>query len=79
MTEAGFTKNADGLWAKDGKTVDATIHGFEGIHSDIVPILVEMLRQGGFDANVNFGTDAYQNMADGKARPVHVRSWRQPD
>ena len=67
MTEAGFTKNSAGLWAgKDGKTVNATIQGFEGIHSDIVPILVEMLRQGGFDASVNFGTDAYNNMADGK-------------
>jgi ABC-type transport system substrate-binding protein len=66
MTDAGFKKNAAGLWTKDGKTVDATIQGFEGIHSDIVPILVEMLRQAGFDANVNFGTDAYQNMADGK-------------
>ena len=67
MTEAGFTKNGDGLWEKDGATVDATIQGFEGIHSDIVPILVEMLRNGGFDAAINFGTDAYQNMADGKA------------
>ena len=66
MTEAGFTKNGDGLWEKDGATVDATIQGFEGIHSDIVPILVEMLRNGGFDASINFGTDAYQNMADGK-------------
>jgi ABC-type transport system substrate-binding protein len=66
MTEAGFTKNADDLWEKDGKTVNATIDGFEGIHSDIVPVLVEMLKTGGFDANVNFGTDAYQNMADGK-------------
>jgi ABC-type transport system substrate-binding protein len=65
MTEAGFTKNGDGLWEKDGKTINATIQGFEGIHSDIVPILVEMLRNGGFDASVNFGTDAYQNMADG--------------
>ena len=26
-----------------------------------------MLRNGGFDASINFGTDAYQNMADGKA------------
>ena len=26
----------------------------------------EMLKKGGFDANVNFGNDAYQNMADGK-------------
>lgn len=67
MTEAGFTKNAAGLWVdKDGKTINATIHGFEGIHSDIVPILSEMLRQGGFDSSVNFGTDAYNNMADGK-------------
>ncbi|HNP70296.1 MAG TPA: ABC transporter substrate-binding protein [Kouleothrix sp.] len=66
MTAAGFTKNADGLWEKGGKTVNAVINGFEGIHSDIVPVLVEMLKTAGFDANVNFGTDAYQNMADGK-------------
>ena len=65
MTEAGFTKNGDDLWEKDGKTVNATIQGFEGIHSDIVPVLVEMLRNGGFDASINFGTDAYQNMSDG--------------
>jgi peptide/nickel transport system substrate-binding protein len=66
MTEAGFAMNGDGLWEKDGATINAVIQGFEGIHSDIVPILVEMLRNGGFDADVNFGTDAYQNMADGK-------------
>jgi peptide/nickel transport system substrate-binding protein len=66
MTEAGFTKNGDGLWEKDGQTVNAVIQGFEGIHSDIVPVLVEMLKNAGFDANFNFGTDAFQNMADGK-------------
>ncbi|MEO5886943.1 MAG: ABC transporter substrate-binding protein [Anaerolineales bacterium] len=66
MTAAGFTKNSDGLWEKDGATVPAVIQGFEGIHSDIVPVLVEMLRAGGFDATINFGTDAYTNMADGK-------------
>jgi peptide/nickel transport system substrate-binding protein len=66
MTEAGFTKNGQGLWEKNGATINATINGFEGIHGDIVPILVEMLRNGGFDASINFGTDAYQNMADGK-------------
>lgn len=65
MTEAGFTMNGDGLWEKDGATVNATIHGFEGIHSDIVPVLVEMLLAAGFDASINFGTDAFQNMADG--------------
>ena len=65
MTEAGFAKNGDGLWEKDGATVDCTINGFEGIHSDIVPILVEFLLAAGFDAAINFGTNAYQNMADG--------------
>lgn len=65
MTEAGFTMNGNGLWEKDGETVNATIQGMEGIHSDIVPILVEMLRNAGFEGSVNFGTDAYQNMADG--------------
>ncbi len=66
MTEAGFTQNGDGMWEKDGATVPAVINGFESIHSDAVPILVEMLRNAGFDASPNFGTDAYQNMADGK-------------
>lgn len=66
MTDAGFTKNADGLWEKDGATISAVINGFEGIHSDIVPVLSEMLLQAGFDSSVNFGSDAYQNMADGK-------------
>ena len=65
MTAAGWTKNGDGLWEKNGKTINATINGFEGIHSDIAPVLVEMLRTGGFDASVNFGTDAQQNMTDG--------------
>jgi len=66
MTAAGFTKNADGLWEKDGKTVNATIQTLGSIHTDIAPVLVEMLKTGGFDASANFGNDAYQNMADGK-------------
>jgi peptide/nickel transport system substrate-binding protein len=65
MTAAGFTKNGDDLWEKDGATISMVIQGFEGIHGDIVPVLVEMLKTGGFDANVNFGTDASQNMAAG--------------
>lgn len=65
MTEVGFTMNGAGMWEKDGETVNATIHGFENIHADIVPILVEMLRNAGFDASVNFGTDANQQMIDG--------------
>lgn len=65
MTEAGFELNRDDMWEKDGETLNATIHAFEGIHGDVVPILVEMLLNAGFDASINFGTDAYQNMVDG--------------
>jgi peptide/nickel transport system substrate-binding protein len=65
MNAAGYKKNGDGLWEKDGKTINATIDGFESIHSDIAPVLVEMLKTGGFDAAVNFGTDANQNMIEG--------------
>ena len=66
MKAAGFTMNSDDLWERrqDCGRCDQWIRG---IHSDIVPILVEMLRNGGIDADINFGTDAYQNMADGKA------------
>lgn len=66
MTEAGFTKNGDDLWEKGGQTVNMVINGFPGIHGDIVPVLIEMLKAGGFDADVNFGSDAYSNMAAGK-------------
>jgi peptide/nickel transport system substrate-binding protein len=65
MTEAGFVKNADGLWEKDGETVNATLDGFEGIHGDIALLLVEMLKRGGFDASVYFGADAYDRMVAG--------------
>jgi len=75
MTAAGFTKNGNGLWEKNGATVNATISGFEGIHSDIVPVLVEMLIAGGFDAGTDFSSNAYNNMADGfsSANPAGQR------
>ncbi|MDJ0757154.1 MAG: ABC transporter substrate-binding protein [Ardenticatenaceae bacterium] len=65
MEEAGYTMNGSGLWEKDGETVNATIHGFPGIHGDIVPVLEQMLLNAGFDATINFGDDSFQQMADG--------------
>ena len=65
MEAAGFEMNRQGLWEKDGETINATIHGFGGIHGDIVPVLEEMLIRGGFDASTNFGDDAFNQMADG--------------
>jgi peptide/nickel transport system substrate-binding protein len=66
MTETGFTKNADGLWQKNGQTVNAAINGFAAYEGDIAPLLEEMLKAGGFDASVYFGADAYQHMRDGQ-------------
>lgn len=66
MTDAGFTKNADGLWQQNGQTVNATINGFAAFEGDIAPLLEEMLKAGGFDASVYFGADAYQRIVDGK-------------
>lgn len=65
MEEAGFTMNGDDLWERDGETVNATIHGFGGIHGDIVPVMEQMLLNAGFEASVNFGDDSFQQMADG--------------
>ena len=63
---AGYAKNGDGFWEKGGALIPGVINGFGGIHADIVPVLVEMLRAGGIDGSINFGADASQNMADGK-------------
>lgn len=66
MTAAGFHKNANDLWEKDGETVDATINGFAVVDADIAPVLVEMLKRGGFNASAYFGADAYERMTLGK-------------
>lgn len=66
LTEAGFVRNADGLWSRNGETINATINGFEFFHDDVALVLVEMLRAAGFNASVYFGVDAFQNMTDGK-------------
>lgn len=65
MTEAGYARNGDDMWEKDGETVNATIQFFAGIHGDIAPILEQMLLNAGFDAALNSGDDAYQTMIDG--------------
>ncbi len=65
ITKLGYTKDSQGLWAKGGKRINATVDGFASIHADIVPVLVEMLRKGGFEAAINFGNDAGTQMANG--------------
>lgn len=65
MTAAGFSKNADGLWAKEGQVLNAQVNGFDAVHNDVAPILAEMLLQAGFDSSPYLGPDVYSRMTAG--------------
>lgn len=52
MTAAGYTRNADGMWSKDGETVDMSIYASTymsryGVH------IIEHLRSAGFNAELD--------------------------
>jgi peptide/nickel transport system substrate-binding protein len=49
MTAKGWAKNGDGFWEKDGAVFVLPIYSLI-LFQDITPLLVEQLRQGGFDA-----------------------------
>ena len=51
MTQAGYVKNGDGIWADaEGDTVKCHISSLPHF-SDLGPVLVEMLKQGGIEAS----------------------------
>ncbi len=51
MTAAGYTKNSEGIWADaDGDTIKCNIVSLPHF-SDMGPVLVEMLKQGGIEAS----------------------------
>jgi ABC-type transport system substrate-binding protein len=66
MEEAGFIRNSNGLWEREGETVNATIHGFLSVHGDIVPVMEQMLLKAGFDASINYDSNvAFTQMIEG--------------
>ena len=65
MTDAGYTKDADGLWTDaGGDHVTCEILGF-GIFNDFGPLLAKQLTDAGFDASYGTPPDAYGRMASG--------------
>ena len=50
MLEAGFKKDSEGFWAKDGKRAVAKIYASAQHFGDIAPLVVERMRAAGFDA-----------------------------
>jgi peptide/nickel transport system substrate-binding protein len=64
MGAKGYTKNANGLWEKDGATIEMVIYGFD-IFGDYGPVLAEQLVLGGFNASFQAPPDSYDRMATG--------------
>jgi peptide/nickel transport system substrate-binding protein len=67
MKAAGFEKNADGFFAKDGEVFQPEILTVD-IYADIGPVVVEQLRQAGFDAQQINPPDAWTIMGDGTSK-----------
>jgi peptide/nickel transport system substrate-binding protein len=65
MIAAGFAKNSDGFWARDGQALNATVHGLGSNQSPFAQIVVEMFRQAGFNSFAYFGQDSYDKGIDG--------------
>jgi len=68
MTDAGFEKDADGFWAKDGETLVVDIWAATPAYADLAPLSAEQLRQGGFSANHVAPPDVWSGKADGRAK-----------
>jgi len=68
MTAAGFTKNDDGFFADaNGEVFKPEVLTVD-IYGDIGPVVVEQMRQAGFDATMINPPDAWTIMGDGNAK-----------
>jgi peptide/nickel transport system substrate-binding protein len=67
MTDAGYEKDGDGFWAKDGETFDCDIWAGVPLFGDIAPVTAEYLRQAGFPSNHVTPPDVWAGKSDGRA------------
>ncbi|MDF1512738.1 MAG: ABC transporter substrate-binding protein [Anaerolineae bacterium] len=68
MTDAGFVKDADSFWAKDGETLQVDVVGATPPWADLAPITAEQLRAAGFNANHISPPDVWTQLTDGRAK-----------
>ena len=66
MEKAGYAKDAQGLWSKDGKRWTAQLHGSPALEA-IGPLLSEQLRRAGFEVSWFSRPDYLQYVYTGKA------------
>jgi peptide/nickel transport system substrate-binding protein len=67
MVEAGFEKDGEGFWVKDGKRPDTDIWAGVPLFGDIAPVTAEQLRKAGFDSNHVTPPDVWDGKNDGRA------------
>jgi peptide/nickel transport system substrate-binding protein len=68
MTDAGFEKNGDGFWVKDGgEPFDCDLWAAVPLFADLGPVAAEMLRQAGFNSNHVAPPDVWTGKSDGRA------------
>ncbi len=60
----GWAKNGDGVWAKDGQTLDLDINSF-AVMADIGPVIAEQLRQQGVNASFAMPPDFFDRFQQG--------------
>lgn len=64
LEESGWTKGDDGMWTKDGTTIDAVIESFV-VMADIGPVVAEQLRQQGINASFAMPPDFLDRFQQG--------------
>lgn len=65
MEEIGYSKNAGGLWEKDGEVLSAQIETVATLDA-VAPVVAEQLRQAGIDASFRSTPESRAIMRDGK-------------
>jgi peptide/nickel transport system substrate-binding protein len=63
LTGKGWAKNGDGIWEKDGKTLDVPIDSFQ-VMADIGPVIAEQLRKAGVNASFAMPPDFTNTFTD---------------
>lgn len=80
MAAAGYAKDGEGFWAKDGERIEALLYGW-AVFNDIGPVLSEQLRLGGFESEYSTPPDVGTRAATGEAKILlagHGGSIRDP-
>ncbi|MBI3957827.1 MAG: twin-arginine translocation signal domain-containing protein [Chloroflexi bacterium] len=67
MTAAGYEKDSEGFWVKDGERIQAAVGGWQ-VFNDIGPVIAEQLRKGGFEAEFVTPADHGTRISDGTAK-----------